>query len=794
LTCPAAARIPIDLQADPAHTERVTFPDPDAALADPLALDITMSYRTRASVLAAEGNAVGAIRELMQLAELLIADGELVDATTDLRSAFGLLAHCGDATPLLLLELLELHERQARTASAAGLPDAARLWDDLHDLYAQTGDRERQARCRYERYMASDTSEEGRAALEAAAAFGAEIGWSLRAAAALAGLDSRWADVLELDGLALARARRSGDRHLESLSLEGIAHARAFVGEHVDLEPTLRHSAAAATRAADYVTAFRAYGNLVEVLLDDLRPERALAQARELDGYVRRHYLERMAPAAAALMARAYERLGRLDEALAECERAQDLRQSFPPQALDTPGLCTHARVLLELGRVEAALDEVERAAENLTRFPQPSHALELNLIRAGLAAAAHDAAGARRAAAALVLEEPRTIAPHALRIAVYGCWQSDPALLALASELAAGFDGGAPHTELCAHQVAALASAALDPAGTLETLRSCSERWDETGHALEAARADACSAAVMARGARPRVVASPLAPQPDAHAAATMTRDASTARAAAELLAACHARMGAAGAHADAAEVAVLLDQLAATHGTTGAAILDGLLAGLSARERTLLMSHTARVPFKRGRVFFEPDELSGTVYLLRRGRVRLYRSASEDKQLSVAVLDAGEVFGEAALVGAGAGLGAVGIEDGEVAAIPTGQLRLLLEQVPRLAVNLLRIVGQRLDRADQLAEQIAYASVRQRLARLALELDDRYGRPTLDGRRVIDQSFTQGELATMVGATRKAVAVLIGELRRDGVIDLRGKQLVLVSRPALAQMAERS
>ena len=50
-------------------------------------------------------------------------------------------------------------------------------------------------------------------------------------------------------------------------------------------------------------------------------------------------------------------------------------------------------------------------------------------------------------------------------------------------------------------------------------------------------------------------------------------------------------------------------------------------------------------------GRVFYGPDEKGEVLFLLKKGRVQLYRLSPEGKKLVVAVLDEGAIFGEMSL-----------------------------------------------------------------------------------------------------------------------------------------------
>lgn len=218
-------------------------------------------------------------------------------------------------------------------------------------------------------------------------------------------------------------------------------------------------------------------------------------------------------------------------------------------------------------------------------------------------------------------------------------------------------------------------------------------------------------------------------------------------------------------------------------------------LFAGLNDAELREADAYSAMTKCERGKVFFAPEDMPGTIYFLKEGRVRLYRQTPDGKQLTVAMLDRGAVFGESSLIGQShAGVYAEAVEHGLVCVMPAARLRELIQRFPQVGVNLLEFVGQRLQRSQELAEEVAYWSVSRRLAKLILDLDERYGHPTMGGDRIVNKRFTQAELAEMVGSTRETVAELMSQLRKQEIIDLRRRRIVILDEDALRTMLQRS
>lgn len=177
--------------------------------------------------------------------------------------------------------------------------------------------------------------------------------------------------------------------------------------------------------------------------------------------------------------------------------------------------------------------------------------------------------------------------------------------------------------------------------------------------------------------------------------------------------------------------------------------------------------------------------------IWFVLSGNVRLGRER-QGRELTVAILDPGACFGE------GAVLGSVPTDDfaqamghTRVGSLEVAQVKELMYRFPSIANNLLSHLSERLRGAEEMAERIAYWSLPRRVARLLLELDERYGHPTLDGGRVINVNFTKAQLGTMLAASREEVSRQLSRMRRDNMVASRGRRIVLVDPASIARIA---
>lgn len=199
---------------------------------------------------------------------------------------------------------------------------------------------------------------------------------------------------------------------------------------------------------------------------------------------------------------------------------------------------------------------------------------------------------------------------------------------------------------------------------------------------------------------------------------------------------------------------------------------LTDEVLAGLAA--------HLRRRPFRRGTMIFHKDQAGDALYIIETGRVRLFVPAPGGEELTVDVAGPEEVFGELALLdGRPRSASAETLEDTVTHTLGRDEFQQHLTETPAFAAALVELLSTRLRHVTDYAESLAYLDVHARVARVLLEMAERYGIKA-DGIE-IDFDLTQAELATMVGATRERVNRALASFRSQGLVELHGKKIVL-------------
>ncbi|MCL4685070.1 Crp/Fnr family transcriptional regulator [Myxococcota bacterium] len=173
------------------------------------------------------------------------------------------------------------------------------------------------------------------------------------------------------------------------------------------------------------------------------------------------------------------------------------------------------------------------------------------------------------------------------------------------------------------------------------------------------------------------------------------------------------------------------------------------------------------------RQRVLFFAGDPAESLWVIQRGRVRLYESASNGRSMTLEDLESGEIFGAlSALEETHYPVNAEVIESGLALCLPRALLLRLLADEPRLAIELLRVVSRRLRDAHRQLRSLAYDPAPMRLAR-ALRRAVRDGQARVTRRELAEAAGTTVETAIRVLRRFENEGILRGEVGRLAVLD---------------------
>lgn len=213
-------------------------------------------------------------------------------------------------------------------------------------------------------------------------------------------------------------------------------------------------------------------------------------------------------------------------------------------------------------------------------------------------------------------------------------------------------------------------------------------------------------------------------------------------------------------------------------------------LFQDLNPEEQAGLERRLPDLNVAAGTLIYSPEEHGEVLFLLKEGRVRLYRLSPDGKALTTAMIEPGAVFGEMALLGQGMQDSfAEALADCALYVLSRRDVQEVLLADPRVSRRLLELVSRRLSATERKLEEFAFRNVPQRLASLLLQLAHvPPGRSA--GPVTLPARYTHQQLAEMIGTYRETVTKVLNDLRQQGLVRMEHGHIQLVDTAALQAM----
>lgn len=209
-------------------------------------------------------------------------------------------------------------------------------------------------------------------------------------------------------------------------------------------------------------------------------------------------------------------------------------------------------------------------------------------------------------------------------------------------------------------------------------------------------------------------------------------------------------------------------------------------LFRGLEPTELASSLDEAEVRTYPAGSIVFTPEDAScERLYILREGRVNLYRLTANGKRLVTRQILPGSVFGVRALLGRIMQKNfAEAVEDSTIFIITREQVLMLLKRRPELTLHIMEMVCNRLYLLEERLVETVYNPVNVRLAYFLLTAAD-----PVSG---VLASITYEEIGNTIGAVRQTVTETLSQMRRQGLIMTEPKQIRIINRHGLEEIIQ--
>jgi CRP-like cAMP-binding protein len=173
-------------------------------------------------------------------------------------------------------------------------------------------------------------------------------------------------------------------------------------------------------------------------------------------------------------------------------------------------------------------------------------------------------------------------------------------------------------------------------------------------------------------------------------------------------------------------------------------------------------------------------------TVYFIESGQIKLVMVSDEGKECMLAILGAGDVFGEVCLSGLGSRLDtATAMEDSFLKEIPCGKFLNRLAK-DSLLEGFIKYLTVRVADQQQVIANLVTVDSEQRLGKTLLQIAGKLGKK--DPRSIrIEIQISHEELASMVGTTQRRISVVMQRFRNLDVIEYNTEHHLIIKEQKL-------
>ena len=215
-------------------------------------------------------------------------------------------------------------------------------------------------------------------------------------------------------------------------------------------------------------------------------------------------------------------------------------------------------------------------------------------------------------------------------------------------------------------------------------------------------------------------------------------------------------------------------------------------ILGPLSEEEMNDLAKRCPDTHLEQGDVLYTPKDGTERLFILKKGRVQVYEVDRGGDEITLSMVEGGNVFGEMALTGQSLeGLYVRALTPSTVVSLRREDLERLIMKKPEVGLRLVRELAQRLRESERRYANIVGKRVPARLATLILQLVDSEGVVSSESYR-IPTHYTHEQLASMIGCKRVAVSRAFSRLKEAGAVQLKERHIIVKNLDTLEDLAK--
>jgi CRP/FNR family cyclic AMP-dependent transcriptional regulator len=190
-------------------------------------------------------------------------------------------------------------------------------------------------------------------------------------------------------------------------------------------------------------------------------------------------------------------------------------------------------------------------------------------------------------------------------------------------------------------------------------------------------------------------------------------------------------------------------------------------------------LAPHGVPRTYRKNVIVVNEGDETDSLYVLLSGRVKVFCTGDDGREVVLDTMQAGDYFGELVLDGGPRSASVMTLENARLFVIPHADVEGLLAANPHFARNMLQRLIARVRSLTAKVRDLALKDVYGRFVRFVQE-----NAVDVDGHRVIPERLTQSDIAARIGGSREMVSRIVRDLTAGGYISIDAKRIQILKK----------
>lgn len=211
-------------------------------------------------------------------------------------------------------------------------------------------------------------------------------------------------------------------------------------------------------------------------------------------------------------------------------------------------------------------------------------------------------------------------------------------------------------------------------------------------------------------------------------------------------------------------------------------------LFKSLTCSELELLSISAKERLYKKGQIVASEGNKRDFIYIIKKGKVKLYKSYSHEKSIILDIKGVNSILGSSTLFSDLQNSSTImTIEDSLIYVFKTSDIESLVLNNSNLALDIIKILGQELTSSQDKIKSLALDDSYIKVIKLLLNLSKKYGTSISENSVKLDLILTRSEMADSIGVSRETVSRVLSQLTKENIIDIYEKKICIVDKSKL-------